>query len=275
MKPTRGVGHRIVMQGSSAPAAPSQRFPHGLLVALLIGSFVGCIDDRPSGPGRIRNGGGAANSGGLSNLGGSTSAGGTTSSSQSAGAGGSTSAGGATSSSQSASAGGSTNAGGAPASSQTAGSGGTTGRGGATASSQTTGSGGATGRGGATASSQPAGTGGRNGTGGTTSGNRDAGAVAPPPRDSGPPADSAAPTDAASVSFANQILPLLKANCVSCHGSSQQNAGVRLDSYTVVKTNLTAAADAISRGIMPPTGGLTTAQRQLFQSWVNQGAPNN
>ncbi len=77
------------------------------------------------------------------------------------------------------------------------------------------------------------------------------------------------------MSFANQILPLLKANCVSCHGPSQQNAGVRLDSYNVVKTNLTAATNAIANGIMPPTGGLSTAQRQLFQNWVNQGALNN
>ncbi len=77
------------------------------------------------------------------------------------------------------------------------------------------------------------------------------------------------------MSFTNQILPLLKTNCVSCHGPSRQNAGVRLDSYTAVKTNLTAATNAIASGIMPPTGGLSSAQRQLFQAWVNQGALNN
>ncbi|HEX7599556.1 MAG TPA: c-type cytochrome domain-containing protein [Polyangia bacterium] len=80
---------------------------------------------------------------------------------------------------------------------------------------------------------------------------------------------------ASSISFSGQILPLLKTNCVSCHGSSQQNGGVRLDTYAQVKTNLTRAASAISSGIMPPGGGLNATQKQLFAAWVNQGAPNN
>lgn len=77
------------------------------------------------------------------------------------------------------------------------------------------------------------------------------------------------------ISFANQIQPMLKSNCTSCHGSSRQSAGVRLDSYANVKSNLSAASNAISKGIMPPSGALSTDLKQLFQTWVDQGALNN
>lgn len=68
---------------------------------------------------------------------------------------------------------------------------------------------------------------------------------------------------------------MLKDNCVSCHGSSNASAGVRLNTYANVKTNLTAAGNAISKGIMPPSGGLSTDLRTLFKTWVDQGAQNN
>jgi uncharacterized membrane protein len=68
---------------------------------------------------------------------------------------------------------------------------------------------------------------------------------------------------------------MLKANCTSCHGATQQNAGVRLDSYSVVKTNANRANNAIKSGAMPPSGPLGNNQRQLFQAWVTQGALNN
>ena len=264
MKPNSGFRHPSVMQGSSALVACGQQFQRGLLVAILVGLFAGCIDDRPSGPGGIRSEtGGAQSSTGTGNSGGATGSGGTTG------------ARGTTISSQSASSGGSVGAGGTTASSQPPSSGGNSGTGGTATSSQTGSSGGAGGHGGTVTSGQSASSGGNAGTGGTatSSGNRDAGG--PPGRDSSLLADAASPTDAATVSFTDKTLPLLKTNCVSCHGPSQQNAGVRLDSYAVVKTNLTAATNAIAQGIMPPTGGLATSQRQLFQTWVNQGALNN
>jgi hypothetical protein len=89
-------------------------------------------------------------------------------------------------------------------------------------------------------------------------------------RDAGVPADAAG-----TVSFAKQIQPMLNTNCISCHGSSRQNAGVRLDSYSVVKTNVKAASSAISSGAMPPTGSLSADLKKLFQTWVDEGALNN
>jgi mono/diheme cytochrome c family protein len=80
---------------------------------------------------------------------------------------------------------------------------------------------------------------------------------------------------ATAVSFKTQILPLLKANCVSCHGPTAQNMGVRVDTYANVKASLQSVTDVLVNGGMPPSGPLPDADRQLFQTWVDQGALNN
>jgi hypothetical protein len=77
------------------------------------------------------------------------------------------------------------------------------------------------------------------------------------------------------VSYASQIAPLLKASCTSCHGGGNPSAGINLSTYSSVKSNANAANGAIQNGVMPPGGSLSTANKQLFQSWVNAGAPNN
>jgi hypothetical protein len=77
------------------------------------------------------------------------------------------------------------------------------------------------------------------------------------------------------VSFNTQILPMLKANCVSCHGPTQQNFGVRVDTYEYVTNSLDSVAQILVGGGMPPSGPLSDTDRQLFQDWVDQGALNN
>lgn len=232
----------------------------GLLIAAGATTLVGCIDDRPSGPGRIRDSGGSISEGssGSANSAGGSASGGTSVHSQSLASGGQKGSGGETGSV--------TSSGGRDGTSSShSASSGTAGGGGATASSPVAGSSAGAGQGGTSQSSS----GGSGGTASTasSSANRDAGVAA---------RDAYAPADAAGVvSFANQIQPMLKSNCTSCHGSSQQSAGVRLDSYTAVKANLSKASNAISKGIMPPSGGLKTDLRQLFQTWVDQGALNN
>jgi hypothetical protein len=42
-----------------------------------------------------------------------------------------------------------------------------------------------------------------------------------------------------------------------------------------VKANASAANSAIQNGIMPPSGALSSANKLLFQTWVNQGELNN
>jgi mono/diheme cytochrome c family protein len=77
------------------------------------------------------------------------------------------------------------------------------------------------------------------------------------------------------VSFSKQIFPILEANCVRCHGPSRQNNGVRVDSYTEVKSRLSMVTHALVDGLMPPSGALPLANRQLFQAWVDEGALDN
>jgi hypothetical protein len=77
------------------------------------------------------------------------------------------------------------------------------------------------------------------------------------------------------VSYATQIAPLLSASCTSCHGGSNPQSGIDLSTYTKVKSNATVANTAIQSGRMPPSGALSAANKQLFQTWVNQGMLNN
>lgn len=145
-----------------------------------------------------------------------------------------------------------------------------TGTGGRTGSGGTTGSGGATSTGGTTAR----GTGGSPGTGGMASGGT-SGSPADAGRDSGSKDTGSGGDTTAQVSYGKQIAPLLAANCYSCHASSVASGGIILDNYTDVKANASLANSAIQSGIMPPTGALSTANKQLFQTWVSEGAQDN
>jgi mono/diheme cytochrome c family protein len=80
---------------------------------------------------------------------------------------------------------------------------------------------------------------------------------------------------AAKVSYKTQIQPLLKTNCVTCHGPTVQNMGVRVDTYANLSKSLSAVTDVLVNGAMPPSGQLADADCQTFQNWVDQGAANN
>jgi hypothetical protein len=116
--------------------------------------------------------------------------------------------------------------------------------------------------------------GGAAGTGGS-SGSKDAGAS----RDAGKGPEAGREvggSDAgSSVSYATQIAPLLKANCTSCHGGSSPQSGIDLSTYAGASKNANVANSAIQNGNMPPGGSMSAANKQLFQSWVTAGAPNN
>jgi hypothetical protein len=68
---------------------------------------------------------------------------------------------------------------------------------------------------------------------------------------------------------------MLDTNCTSCHGSATATDGIDLSSYTKVKANAALANTEIQSGAMPPGGGLSTADKQMFQSWVSAGEPDN
>jgi len=68
---------------------------------------------------------------------------------------------------------------------------------------------------------------------------------------------------------------MLDANCTSCHGSAIATSGINLSTYASVKANAAQANTQIQAGNMPPGGGLSAADKQMFQSWVSAGEPDN
>jgi hypothetical protein len=74
------------------------------------------------------------------------------------------------------------------------------------------------------------------------------------------------------VSFAADILPLMKRAC-DCHVSG--SIAPALNNYANVKASASASSAAIKEGSMPITGPLSPADQTLWESWVSAGMPNN
>jgi ankyrin repeat protein len=89
----------------------------------------------------------------------------------------------------------------------------------------------------------------------------------------------------AKVDFSKDVLPILRQNCVPCHGPAQQSSGMRLDRKSVVISRrgvvpgssdnsflfhrITGNAYGIQ---MPPTGPLRPEQIDVIKRWIDQGA---
>jgi uncharacterized membrane protein len=105
------------------------------------------------------------------------------------------------------------------------------------------------------------------------------------------PADApaAAEAPAGSVSFANDVMPVLQSRCLNCHGGERVEAGLNMGSYEEIMAGsengpVIVPGDAansllvelVSNQKMPKRGPkLTPPQVQLITDWVNSGAPNN
>jgi ankyrin repeat protein len=87
------------------------------------------------------------------------------------------------------------------------------------------------------------------------------------------------------VDFARDVLPILRQNCVPCHGPSQQNSGLRLDRKSSVinrrgivpgsseNSFLFHRISGSAFGLqMPPTGPLRPEQIDIIKVWIDQGA---
>jgi mono/diheme cytochrome c family protein len=103
------------------------------------------------------------------------------------------------------------------------------------------------------------------------------GAVTPTPTPS-PPTTPPAVQD----TFSNIEATILKTNCTGCHSSSSAAAGYALDSYAGVMkaVNTSSPTSSLiyketSKGAMPPSGSLSSAQISLILQWIQSGAPNN
>ena len=116
--------------------------------------------------------------------------------------------------------------------------------------------------------------------------------------------DTAAPTEApaateapatqpaaggATVSFANDVLPLIESRCIGCHGGDRTEEGLVLKTHADIMAGsdngpVVVPGDAansllvemVATQKMPKRGPkLTPPQVQLITDWVNQGALDN
>ena len=123
----------------------------------------------------------------------------------------------------------------------------------------------------------------------------------PSPTDTSAPTVTAAATGApatqpaeqssggATVSFANDILPIIESRCVNCHGGNRTEEGLNLTSHAKILAGsdngpVVVPGDAVNSLVvemvatqkMPKRGPkLTPPQIQLLSDWVSQGALDN
>lgn len=102
------------------------------------------------------------------------------------------------------------------------------------------------------------------------------------------------PTDppeagASTVSFANDIMPIIQSRCVNCHGGERIEEGLLMRSYAEIMAGsdngpVIVPGDATNSLLvelitvqkMPKRGPkLTPPQIQIITEWVSAGAPNN
>ncbi len=100
-------------------------------------------------------------------------------------------------------------------------------------------------------------------------------------------ATAAAETDS-KVDFGRDVLPLIRQNCITCHGPKVQMNNFRLDRRSTAmrggtRSVIVPGSSASSRLYlrlsgnqfgkqMPPTGALSPEQVAVFKSWIDQGA---
>jgi len=82
-----------------------------------------------------------------------------------------------------------------------------------------------------------------------------------------------------TISFSQQIAPLISSNCVVCHDSGN-TTGYTLTNHTNISANSNAILDAMTGQngkLLMPEGGpaLHDTLIQQFSCWIDQGMPNN
>ncbi len=82
-----------------------------------------------------------------------------------------------------------------------------------------------------------------------------------------------------TITYDDDVAPIITTNCVGCHSGPNANAGLQLTSYA----NVRAAAEQgnlvnrINNGAnpMPPTGILPPETRQIIDQWIADGYLEN
>lgn len=88
--------------------------------------------------------------------------------------------------------------------------------------------------------------------------------------------------DTANMSFAQDIQPVLSANCLACHSASQAQGNVVLETHADVliyanNGKLLGSIRQQAGFVAMPQGqpALSTCTQDRFAAWIADGAPNN
>lgn len=83
----------------------------------------------------------------------------------------------------------------------------------------------------------------------------------------------------ATVSFSNDIMPLIQANCIGCHDQGNASGGYDFSSYTAISANANALLGSVKANgyQLMPIGGpaLPDSTIQKISCWINQGKQDN
>ena len=87
------------------------------------------------------------------------------------------------------------------------------------------------------------------------------------------------------IDFAKDVMPILRQNCVPCHGPAVQSSGMRVDRKSVVIGRRGVVPGSSENSFlfhritgtafgaqMPPTGPLKAGQIDVIKRWIDQGA---
>jgi len=86
--------------------------------------------------------------------------------------------------------------------------------------------------------------------------------------------------DTTSVTYSASVAPVFAGYCNSCHSGSAPSGGIKTDSYTSVKANITRIRGAINHEpgflAMPQNGGsLSGCDLTKIDIWIRLGMLNN
>ena len=88
--------------------------------------------------------------------------------------------------------------------------------------------------------------------------------------------------DTANVTYSSSVVPVLISNCTVCHGGNTPSAGIKLDTYSDVKIQVTngrlwgAVSQAVSYSPMPKNGTkMSSCNLIKIKKWIDAGALNN
>ena len=82
-----------------------------------------------------------------------------------------------------------------------------------------------------------------------------------------------------TISFSNEVMPIIQANCVGCHNQNGASGGYDFSTYDAIAGNANALLGSVkANGFqLMPIGGpaLPDSLIQKINCWINQGKQDN